>query len=216
MLQLLGSALPGLLFIFAMTTLGSGMVFFISGPPEPNLQKCTLGFAAGVMTAASVWSLLLPAMEQAGDLLPWLPAGAGVLLGALFLALLDALLPRLTRWQEDTRRRADRLLMLAITLHNIPEGTAIALPLYQSGGSRRRAFLGGVLSGVVEPAAGLLTVLLAAAVAPLMPWLLSFAAGAMLYVVVEELVPQAHSRAGTCAFLLGFLVMMVLDVALGA
>ena len=98
MLQLLGSALPGLLFIFAMTTLGSGMVFFISGPPEPNLQKCTLGFAAGVMTAASVWSLLLPAMEQAGDLPPWLPAGAGVLLGALFLALLDALLPRLTRW----------------------------------------------------------------------------------------------------------------------
>ena len=250
MLQLLGSALPGLLFIFAMTTLGSGMVFFISGPPEPNLQKCTLGFAAGVMTAASVWSLLLPAMEQAGDLPPWLPAGAGVLLGALFLALLDALLPRLTRWQEDTCRRADRLLMLAITLHNIPEGmavglafaraadggglaaaaalalgvgiqnfpegTAIALPLYQSGGSRRRAFLGGVLSGVVEPAAGLLTVLLAVAVAPLMPWLLSFAAGAMLYVVVEELVPQAHSRAGTCAFLLGFLVMMVLDVALGA
>lgn len=249
MLQLLGSALPGLLFIFAMTTLGSGMVFFISGPPEPNLQKCTLGFAAGVMTAASVWSLLLPAMEQAGDLPPWLPAGAGVLLGALFLALLDALLPRLTRWQEDTRRRADRLLMLAITLHNIPEGmavglafalaadggglaaaaalalgvgiqnfpegTAIALPLYQSGGSRRRAFLGGVLSGVVEPAAGLLTVLLAAAVAPLMPWLLSFAAGAMLYVVVEELVPQAHSRAGTCGFVGGFLIMMILDVALG-
>ena len=108
------------------------------------------------------------------------------------------------------------MLALGMAIQNFPEGAAVALPVYQRTGSRRRAFLEGILSGVVEPIAGLLTVLLAAVVAPLMPWLLSFAAGAMLYVVVEELVPQAHSRRGTCAFLVGFLVMMVLDVALGA
>ena len=251
MLRALGWAALGTGFTFLMTTLGSAMVFFFSGEPRPKFQKAILGFAAGVMTAASVWSLLLPAIDQAlaeGKLPGWLPAAAGMLLGVVFLAALDSLLPRLRRIpREDWRQNT--LLMTAITLHNVPEGmavglafalaaegeglagaaalamgigiqnfpegAAISLPLRQEGFSRRRAFLGGTLSGSVEPVFGVLVVLAAGAVHPLMPWLLSFAAGAMLYVVVEELVPQAHSRSGTCGFVGGFLVMMVLDVALG-
>ena len=239
-------------FTFLMTALGAGLVFFLSGAPQPRFQKALLGFAAGVMTAASVWSLLLPAIEQAaarGTLPGWLPAAAGLLLGAAFLAALDALLPRVRRNRETQSEtwRAQTLLMTAITLHNVPEGmavglafalaaqgenpagaaalalgigiqnfpegAAIALPLRQEG--RLRAFRSGVLSGVVEPVFGVAVVLAAAAAAPLMPWLLSFAAGAMLYVTVEELIPQAHSRGGTCGFAAGFLIMMVLDTALG-
>ena len=251
MLRSLGWAALGTGFTFLMTTLGSAVVFFFSGEPRPKFQKAILGFAAGVMTAASVWSLLLPAIDQAlaeGKLPGWLPAAAGMLLGVVFLAALDSLLPRLRRMpREDWRQNT--LLMTAITLHNVPEGmavglafalaaegeglagaaalamgigiqnfpegAAISLPLRQEGFSRRRAFLGGTLSGSVEPVFGVLVVLAAGAVHPLMPWLLSFAAGAMLYVVVEELVPQAHSRSGTCGFVGGFLMMMVLDVALG-
>ena len=251
MLRSLGWAALGTGFTFLMTTLGSAVVFFFSGEPRPKFQKAILGFAAGVMTAASVWSLLLPAIDQAraeGKLPGWLPAAAGMLLGVVFLAALDSLLPRLRRVpREDWRQNT--LLMTAITLHNVPEGmavglafalaaegeglagaaalamgigiqnfpegAAISLPLRQEGFSRRRAFWGGTLSGSVEPVFGVLVVLAAGAVHPLMPWLLSFAAGAMLYVVVEELVPQAHSRSGTCGFVGGFLVMMVLDVALG-
>ena len=251
MLRSLGWAALGTGFTFLMTTLGAATVFFFSGEPQPKFQKAMLGFAAGVMTAASVWSLLLPAIDQAlaeGPLPGWLPAAAGMLLGVVFLAVLDSLLPRLRRVpREDWRQNT--LLMTAITLHNVPEGmavglafalaaggeglagaaalamgigiqnfpegAAISLPLRQEGFSRRRAFWGGTLSGSVEPVFGVLVVLAAGAVHPLMPWLLSFAAGATLYVVVEELVPQAHSRAGTCGFVGGFLVMMVLDVALG-
>ena len=251
MLRSLGWAALGTGFTFLMTTLGAATVFFFSGEPRPKFQKAMLGFAAGVITAASVWSLLLPAIDQAraeGKLPGWLPAAAGMLLGVVFLAALDSLLPRLRRTpREDWRQNT--LLMTAITLHNVPEGmavglafalaaegeglagaaalamgigiqnfpegAAISLPLRQEGFSRRRAFLGGTLSGSVEPVFGVLVVLAAGAVHPLMPWLLSFAAGAMLYVVVEELVPQAHSRSGTCGFVGGFLVMMVLDVALG-
>ena len=250
MLQSLGWAALGTGFTFLMTTLGAAMVFFFSGEPRPRFQKAMLGFAAGVMTAASVWSLLLPAIDQAveeGRFPGWLPAAAGMLLGVVFLAALDSLLPHLRRVSAEGRQSA--LLMTAITLHNVPEGmavglafalaasgenlagaaalamgigiqnfpegAAIALPLRQEGKSRSRAFLGGMLSGVVEPLFGVLVVLMAAWARPLMPWLLSFAAGAMLYVVVEELVPQAHSRSGTCGFVGGFLVMMVLDVALG-
>ena len=236
-----------------MTTLGAAMVFFFAGEPRPHFQKALLGFAAGVMTAASVWSLLLPAINRSAALpLPsWLPAAGGMLLGVVFLAALDGLLPRLrrSRGRLDASWRQTTLLMTAITLHNVPEGmavglafalaaggeglagaaalamgigiqnfpegAAVALPLRQGGWSRSRSFAGGMLSGAVEPVFGVLVVLAAAGVEPLMPWLLSFAAGAMLYVVVEELVPQAHSRAGTCGFVLGFLVMMVLDVALG-
>ena len=253
MLQSLGWAALGTGFTFLMTTLGAAMVFFFAGEPRPRFQKALLGFAAGVMTAASVWSLLLPAINRSAALpLPsWLPAAGGMLLGVVFLAALDGLLPRLrrSRGRLDASWRQTTLLMTAITLHNVPEGmavglafalaaggeglagaaalamgigiqnfpegAAVALPLRQGGWSRPRAFAGGMLSGAVEPVFGILVVLAAAGVEPLMPWLLSFAAGAMLYVVVEELVPQAHSRAGTCGFVLGFLVMMVLDVALG-
>ncbi|WP_455581670.1 ZIP family metal transporter [Dysosmobacter sp.] len=254
MLYALGWAALGTGFTFLMTTLGAAMVFFFAGEPRPRFQKAMLGFAAGVMTAASVWSLLLPAIDQAsseGRLPGWTPAAGGMLLGVVFLAALDALLPRLRRKRVPVNEawRQNALLMTAITLHNIPEGmavglafalaaggeglagaaalamgigiqnfpegAAIALPLRQEGRTRGQAFLGGMLSGVVEPVFGILVVLAAGAVHPLMPWLLSFAAGAMLYVVVEELVPQAHSRAGTCGFVGGFLIMMVLDVALG-
>nr|WP_325193612.1 ZIP family metal transporter [uncultured Oscillibacter sp.] len=253
MLQSLGWAALGTGFTFLMTTLGAAMVFFFAGEPRPHFQKALLGFAAGVMTAASVWSLLLPAINRSAALpLPsWLPAAGGMLLGVVFLAALDGLLPRLrrSRGRLDASWRQTTLLMTAITLHNVPEGmavglafalaaggeglagaaalamgigiqnfpegAAVALPLRQGGWSRSRSFAGGMLSGAVEPVFGVLVVLAAAGVEPLMPWLLSFAAGAMLYVVVEELVPQAHSRAGTCGFVLGFLVMMVLDVALG-
>ena len=235
MLQSLQWAALGTGFTFLMTTLGAATVFFLSGEPKPRFQRAMLGFAAGVMTAASVWSLLLPAIDQAegdGRFPGWLPAAVGMLLGVVFLAALDAMLPHLRRNREltDDAWRQNTLLMTAITLHNVPEGmavglgigiqnfpegAAIALPLRQEGRSRFRAFWGGMMSGIVEPLFGVLVVLAAAWAQPLMPWLLSFAAGAMLYVVVEELVPQAHSRAGTCGFVTGFLIMMVLDVALG-
>ena len=210
-----------------------------------------LGFAGGVMTAASVWSLLLPAIEQAeqsGTLPGWVPAAGGMVLGVVFLSALDACVPFLRRSEGEESRRQSALLMTAITLHNIPEGmavglafalagagetagaaalalgigiqifpegAAISLPLRQAGASRLRAFLGGAASGAVEPLFGVAVVLAAGAVHPLMPWLLSFAAGAVVYVVVEELGPQAHGTSGTCGFVTGFLVMMVLDVSLG-
>ena len=252
MLQALSRAALGTGFPFLMTTLGAAVVFFFAEAPRPQFQKTMLGFAAGVMTAASVRSLLLPAIDRAADVgLPgWLPAAVGLLCGVVFLAALDAALPRLRRGRdEDPSRRQSTLLMAAITLHNVPEGmavglafalaeagegmagaaalamgigiqnfpegAAISLPLRQEGYSRRRSFALGTLSGAVEPAAGILAALAAAGVRPVMPWLLSFAAGAMLYVVVEELVPQAHSRTGTCGFVGGFLIMMILDVALG-
>ena len=239
----------GTSFTFLMTALGAATVFFFARAVCERAQGALLGFAAGVMTAASVWSLILPAIEQTaaeGLLPPFLPAAAGIVLGALLLALLD----EFTRQRGGERvTHSDFLLLSAITLHNIPEGmavglafalaadgeglagaaalalgigvqnfpegAAVALPLYQSGQSKLRAFVTGVLSGAVEPLFGVLVVLAAARVHALMPWLLSFAAGAMLYVVAEELLPRAGSRRGTCGFLVGFLFMMVLDVALG-
>ena len=256
MLQALSWAALGTGFTFLMTTLGAAVVFFFVEEPRPQFQRTMLGFAAGVMTAASVWSLLLPAIEQSADFgVPgWLPAAAGLLLGVGFLSALDAVLPHLRRAKDmDLTRRQSTLLMAAITLHNVPEGmavglafalaaegegmagaaalalgigiqnlpegAAISLPLRQEGSSRGRAFLLGTLSGSVEPIFGILVVLVAAGVRPLMPWLLSFAAGAMLYVVVEELIPEMsqgqHSNVGTMFFAVGFSVMMVLDVALG-
>ena len=252
MIQALTWAASGTGFTFLMTVLGAAMVFFFAGEPRPRFQKAMLGFAAGVMTAAAVWSLLLPAIERAGELgLPgWLPAAVGTLSGVGFLAALDSALPRLRRERKAHRTsKQTTLLITAITLHNVPEGmavglafalaakgeslagaaalamgigiqnfpegAAISLPLRQEGFSRRRAFLGGAASGAVEPIFGVLVVLIAAEAIAAMPWLLSFAAGAMLDVVVEELIPQAHSRAGTCGFVTGFLIMMVLDVALG-
>ena len=254
MLQAIFRAALGTGFTFLMTTLGAATVFFMVKEPKPGFQRALIGFAAGVMTAASIWSLLLPAIDQAeseGALPAWLPAAGGLLLGVLFLAGLDALLPLLRKGAGPLpeERRQNALLMTAITLHNIPEGmavglafalaangdgfpaaaalalgigiqnfpegAAVALPLRQEGSTRGRAFLGGMLSGSVEPVFGVLVVLFAAGVRAVMPWLLSFAAGAMVYVVVEELIPQAHSRSGTCGYVTGFLIMMVLDVALG-
>ena len=248
MTQALTWAACGTAFTFGMTALGAAAVFFFAGQPHPRFRQAMLGFAAGVMTAASVWSLLLPAIERSEALgLPgWLPPAAGLAAGAVFLAAMEHWLRQLRREQDD---HGAALLMAAITLHNIPEGmavglafalaakggdpmtaaalamgvgiqnfpegAAIALPLRQEGSSRRQAFFGGALSGAVEPLFGLLAVLFAAGAEPVMPWLLSFSAGAMLYVVAEELIPQAHSRTGTWGFLLGFLIMMTLDVALG-
>ena len=249
MLRPLMLAWLGTSFTFLMTALGAATVFFFARAVCERAQGALLGFAAGVMTAASVWSLILPAIEQTaaeGRLPPFLPAAAGIVLGALLLALLD----EFTRQRGGERvTHSDFLLLSAITLHNIPEGmavglafalaadgeglagaaalalgigvqnfpegAAVALPLYQSGQSKLRAFVTGVLSGAVEPLFGVLVVLAAARVHALMPWLLSFAAGAMLYVVAEELLPRAGSRRGTCGFLVGFLFMMMLDVALG-
>ncbi len=251
-------------FTFAMTTLGSAVVFFFRDQIRMGIQKIFLGFAAGVMIAASIWSLLIPAIEEAVsmDMIGWVPAAGGFILGIAFLMVLDSLLPHLhpNSGQKEGMSaswRRTSLLVLAVTLHNIPEGmavglsfalaaqhtgdpalyaaamalaigigiqnfpegAAISLPLRQEGLSTRRAFVIGSLTGIVEPIFGILTVLAAGGIQPLMPWLLSFAAGAMMYVVVEELIPEAHlgehSNVGTLGVMSGFLIMMILDVALG-
>ena len=246
-----------------MTALGSATVFLFRSRVNRQLHQLLLGFAAGVMIAASMWSLLIPAIEAAEEAgLPgWFPAAGGSVLGVLFLVTMNTLLPHLTpaflQAPRDGSGRRSTLLVLAIAMHNIPEGmavgisfalaaqrdptllpaamalalgigiqnfpegAAISLPLRQAGMSRKKSFLIGAASGAVEPMAALLTVLAAGAVEPLMPWLLSFAAGAMLYVVVEELIPEANlhrdheSHGGTCGVMAGFLIMMILDVALG-
>ena len=246
----------GILIPFLGTTIGAGSVFFVKNEIKPVIQKLLLGFASGIMVAASVWSLLIPAMEmcEPAGKLAFVPAAAGFSIGIVFLWVLDKLIPHLHMGSDTpegpkSNLKKTTMLVFAVTLHNLPEGmavglafalaakgegtagaaalamgigiqnfpegAAVALPLRQGGWSRPRAFVGGMLSGAVEPVFGVLAALAAAGVDPLMPWLLSFAAGAMLYVVVEELIPQAHSRAGTCGFVMGFLVMMVLDVALG-
>ncbi|NLB89639.1 MAG: ZIP family metal transporter [Clostridiales bacterium] len=259
-------ALIGTGFTFLMTALGSAMVFFFKGDVNAKVQKIFLGFASGVMIAASVWSLLIPSIEmtQASEKIAWVPAAGGFLLGAAFLFLLDMLLPHLhadgqLEGPKSSLKRTT-LLVSAVTLHNVPEGmavglafalaaqsgggfaaysgalalaigmgiqnfpegAAISLPLRQEGMSRLRAFVYGALSGIVEPIFGVLAVLIASQVEPVMPWLLSFAAGAMIYVVVEELIPMAndkeghgHSNAGTLGVIAGFVIMMILDVALG-
>ena len=237
MKQALTWAAGGTLFLFAMTTLGAATVFLFVREPRERLRRWLLGFAAGIMTAASVWSLLLPAMDRA--------AGTGA--GALFLWGLDALLPRL-RPAPGRSSRETTLLVTAITLHNIPEGmavglsfalaaggegfaaaaalalgigaqnfpegAAVALPLRQEGMGRSRAFALAALSGAVEPVFGVAAALMAAAAGAVMPWLLAFAAGAMLYVTAEELLPQAQGG-GAPAYLTGFLLMMLMDTALG-
>ena len=258
--ELLYAAL-GTGFTCLATVLGAGMVFFFKKEMSHTMQKVFLGFAAGVMIAASVWSLLIPAMEMAesrGQSVI-LPVGGGFVLGGLFLMALDRLLPHLhigsdeaeglpSHWKRTT------MIVLAVTLHNIPEGmavglsfsvaareggalagavalalgmglqnfpegAAVSLPMKSQGVSRKKAFLCGAASGIVEPIFGLLTVLVAGSVMGIMPWVLSFAAGAMIYVVVEELIPEAqlgeHSHAGTASVMAGFLVMMLLDVFLG-
>ena len=254
-------AFLGTMFTCAATVLGAGTVFFFKKDIPQRLQRAFLGFAAGVMIAASVWSLLIPALEMAEEAGQpgWLPAGGGFVLGALFLLALDRILPHLhpgSAHPEGLKSSFARttMLVLAVTLHNIPEGlavglafglagessamslsgalalsvgmalqnfpegAAISLPLKKEGLSNKRSFLLGALSGVVEPIAGVTGVLIAGSITGLMPWFLAFAAGAMIYVVVEELIPEAHlgehSHTGTLSVMFGFLVMMILDVAL--
>ena len=257
------TVIPGLMIPFLGTALGSGCVFLMRKSLSQSVQKGLSGFAAGVMVAASVWSLLIPAMERSAGLkaLAFLPAFLGFWLGVLFLLLLDHIIPHLHRnagQAEGPKSRLARTTMtvLAVTLHNIPEGMAVgvvyaglrsgyaqitaggalalaigiaiqnfpegaivSMPLHAEGAGKRKAFLYGVLSGAVEPVFGFVTVLVAGLIVPAMPYLLSFAAGAMLYVVVEELIPDMaqgrHSHVGVLMFALGFSVMMALDVALG-
>lgn len=257
------TALIGLLIPFLGTALGSACVFCMRKALSQTVQKALSGFAAGVMVAASVWSLLIPAMEQASSMERWafLPAFLGFWLGIVFLLALDHVIPHLHRnakSAEGPRSKLARttMMVLAVTLHNIPEGMAvgvvyagmvsgsgeitagaalalalgiaiqnfpegaiISMPLHAEGAGKGRAFLYGVLSGAVEPVFGLVTVLAAGLIVPAMPFLLSFAAGAMLYVVVEELIPDMaageHSHVGVLLFALGFSLMMALDVALG-
>lgn len=247
-------------FTCIMTVLGAATVFIFGRKSCCTLQRLMLGFAAGVMIASSIWSLLIPAIESAQDIgvCGWMPASAGFLGGALFLLWMDHVIARSNSFSSPvTSRHRSFLLSLAITMHNIPEGmavgvsfalashgdsaalaaalalavgvgiqnfpegAAVSLPLCQEGLTPRRAFAAGAVSGLAEPAAGLLTVLAAGTVHSLLPWLLSFAAGAMLYVVVEELIPQSNpclehkDHIGTIGILSGFLIMMILDVALG-
>ena len=253
----------GILIPFAGTTLGAAMVFFMRKEMNERLQKVLLGFASGVMVAAAVWSLLIPAIELSEEQggVAWIPAAVGFLLGMGFLLLLDTLTPHLHLNEEKPEgMKADlkktTMLVLAVTLHNIPEGMAvgvtfagvmtgnemislagaftlaigiaiqnfpegaiISMPLKGNGMSRGKAFWYGAVSGIVEPAAALLTILLTSFVVPILPYLLAFAAGAMIYVVVEELIPESqagkHTNIGTIGVAIGFVLMMVLDVALG-
>lgn len=249
MLSSVGWAALGVGFIFLMTSLGAASVLFCREDTLPKSQTGMMGFAGGVMTAASVWSMLLPAIEQtrsAGTLPCWLPAAAGTAAGAAFLCALDALILCLRRGGSAEK---SSMLMTAITLHNIPEGmavglafalsggadgltaaaalalgigvqnipegAAVSLPLRRLGMSRGRAFSMGVLSGAVEPLFGMLAVMAVSGISRIMPWLLGFSAGAMLYVVVCELIPAADDRRGLFWYVTGFLLMMILDVALG-
>ncbi len=253
----------GILIPFLGTSLGAACVFFMRKALSESIQRALTGFAAGVMVAASIWSLLIPAIEQSSSMGSWsfVPAAAGFWAGVVFLLALDHIIPHLHRNSKQTEGPQSRLgrttmMELAVTLHNIPEGMAvgivyasylsgnaqitaagalalslgiaiqnfpegaiISMPLRAEGEGKGRAFLGGVLSGVVEPLGAVLTILAARHIVPTLPYLLSFAAGAMLYVVVEELIPEMslgkHSNLGTVFFAVGFSVMMILDVALG-
>ena len=256
-------AFYGILIPFLGTSLGAASVFFLKQSLGDHIQRALTGFAAGVMVAASIWSLLIPAMDQSAALgkLAFFPAAVGFWLGILFLLLLDHIIPHLHRNSQQaegphSQLQRTTMMVLAVTLHNIPEGMAvgvvyagylsgtaqitaagalalslgiaiqnfpegaiISMPLRAEGMSKGRAFWGGVLSGIVEPIGAVLTILAASVIVPALPYLLSFAAGAMLYVVVEELIPEMsqgeHSDIGTVFFAVGFSLMMVLDVALG-
>ena len=205
----------GILIPFLGTSAGAACVFFMKKNLNEQIQRALTGFAAGVMVAASIWSLLIPAIEQSSGLgkLSFVPAAVGFWIGVLFLLLLDHMIPHLHQNSDKAEGPKSRLqrttmLVLAVTLHNITEGMG-----------KGRAFAGGVLSGIVEPIGAVLTILAAGLIVPALPYLLSFAAGAMFYVVVEELIPEMsageHSNIGTIFFAVGFSLMMVLDVALG-
>lgn len=253
----------GLSIPFLGTVLGSAMVFLMKKEINQNVQKALLGFASGVMIAASVWSLIIPSLEMAEEsgVIAWLPSAIGFLLGIGFLLLLDNIIPHLhinSDKPEGANAKLEKsiMLVLAVTLHNIPEGMAvgvvfagmasgsttitaaaafalaigiavqnfpegaiISMPLVGTGISKKKAFAYGALSGVVEPIGALITILLTASILPVLPYILSFAAGAMFYVVIEELIPEAqtgeHSNIATIGAAVGFVLMMILDVALG-
>ncbi len=253
----------GLFIPFLGTMLGSAMVFFMRNKINHRIEKLLLGFAAGVMIAASIWSLMMPSIEMAEEQgkVAWIPAVIGFLLGVVFLLALDSVIPHLHLKNDKpegvkSKLKKTTMMMLAVTLHNIPEGMAvgvtfagvmigntgitiagtialavgiaiqnfpegaiISMPLKSQGISKTKAFLYGTLSGIVEPIGAILTMLLTSVIVPILPYLLSFAAGAMIYVVVEELIPESqsgeHSNIGTIGVAIGFSIMMVLDVALG-
>ena len=249
----------GLLIPFAGTCLGSSLALFMKKELGEKTQKLLLGFTAGIMVAASIWSLLIPAIDMSTGV-KWVPALVGFLIGIFFLLLLDHIIPHLHIEKTEaegpkTKLKKSAMLALAVTLHNIPEGmavgvvliglisgsditiyaaialtigvaiqnipegAAVSLPLRQEGYSAKKAFAFGALSGLAEPVFGILVVLCASWIAPFMPWLLAFSAGAMMYVVVEELIPEAHlgehSNIGTLSVMAGFVLMMALDCALG-
>ena len=260
---MLKTVIIGLLIPFIGTSAGAACVFFLKKDLKESIQRALTGFAAGVMVAASIWSLIVPAIEQSEGMgsFAFVPAFIGFWAGILFLLLLDHIIPHLhvrINQTEGPKSKLTRtvMLVLAVTLHNIPEGMAvgvvyaglmsgsanitaggalalalgiaiqnfpegaiISMPLYSEGKSKPKSFVLGVLSGAVEPVFGALTVLIAGLVVPAMPYLLSFAAGAMLYVVVEELIPEMiqgkHTNVGVISFAIGFSLMMALDVALG-
>ena len=259
----MGNIAIGLLIPFLGTTLGSATVFLMKDRMNKKVQKLLLGFASGVMMAASIWSLIIPAKNMAEEQgkIAWIPAAIGFLLGIAFLLVLDSIIPHLHLESKKpegikSKLKNSTMMVLAVTLHNIPEGMAvgvvlagvlaqnagitlagalalsigiaiqnfpegaiISMPLRNEGVSKAKAFLYGTLSGIVEPIGAILTILLTSVVVPMLPYLLSFAAGAMIYVVVEELIPEAqegeHSNIGTIGVAIGFVVMMILDVALG-
>lgn len=253
----------GIFIPFLGTTLGSACVFFLKEQLKSSVQKVLLGFASGVMVAASVWSLIIPSIEMSEDMgkLAFIPAAVGVSVGMIFLLIMDKVIPHLHLGSDKpegikSNLKRTTMLVFAVTLHNIPEGMAvgvvfaglvagehsisfagavalsvgiaiqnfpegaiISLPLKSEGNGKKKAFLYGTLSGAVEPVAAGITVAFAGVLTPILPYVLSFAAGAMLYVVVEELIPEAsegeHSNIGTVGFGIGFVLMMILDVALG-
>ncbi len=253
----------GLAIPFLGTTLGSAMVFLMKNKINPKVEKLLLGFASGVMIAASVWSLLIPSIDMAEEQgkIAYLPAAVGFLLGIAFLLVLDSVIPHL-HFNNDkpegikSKLKKTTMMVFAVTLHNIPEGMAvgvtfagalignsgitmagafalaigiaiqnfpegaiISMPLKSEGMSKIKAFWYGTLSGIVEPIGAIITIFLTSKVVPILPYLLSFAAGAMIYVVVEELIPEAqegkHSNIATIGVAIGFVIMMILDVALG-
>lgn len=253
----------GLLIPFLGTVLGAAMVFFMKNTINKKIEKLLLGFAAGVMISASIWSLLLPSLEMVEEQngISWLPATIGFLLGIVFLLILDSIIPHLHLNNKEpegikAKIKDEIMLVLAVTLHNIPEGmamgvvvaniltqgtgnniagvlslaiglaiqnfpegTIISMPLKSQGVSKLKAFGYGALSGIVEPIAAVITIILSNAITSILPYLLAFAAGAMMYVVIEELIPESqegkHSNIGTIGVALGFVIMMILDVALG-
>ena len=253
----------GLLIPFLGTMFGSGTVFLMRNKMNKKIEKLLLGFASGVMIAASIWSLMIPSINMAEEQgkVAWIPASIGFMFGIVFLLVLDSLIPHLHLKSDKpegvkSKLKKTTMMVLAVTLHNIPEGMAvgvtfagaiigntgitiagamalaigiaiqnfpegaiISMPLCSEGMSKKKAFICGVLSGVVEPVGGFITILIAGIITPVLPYLLSFAAGAMMYVVIEELIPESqngeHSNIGTIGAAVGFALMMVLDIALG-